>query len=157
MKKVYIYQTKMIPQYISKVHIFVESLHKNQISYVRISSARTRFLFSIQKITKENNQIKKYIICCACSWLFIFMQQKYLSSRNYLRAITLSWLVISLRDRKFLHFQGTQTKLLKCDVTVDTISFCNTDECIDKAGKTDLTCLLAAKFAQIVLPDLRKR
>ena len=88
---------------------------------------------------------------------FISMQQKYLSSRNYLRAITLSWLLISLKDRKFLHFQGTQTKLLKCDVTVDTISFCNTDECIDKAGKTDLTCLLAAKFAQIVLPDLRKR
>ena len=88
---------------------------------------------------------------------FIFMQQKFLSSRNYLRAITLAWLVISLKTESFYIFKSHNHKLLKCDVSAATISFSNTDEWIQRAGKTDRTCLLTAKFAQIVLTDLRKK
>ena len=79
----------MVLQYISKVHIFVEFLHKNQISYVYLLQEQD--FYSQFKRLQKNKQIKKSTSHAVLVHdFFISMQQKYLSSRNYLRAITLS-------------------------------------------------------------------
>ena len=80
----------MVLQYISKVHIFVEFLHKNQISYVYLLQEQD-FYSQFKRLQKKNKQIKKSTsFAVLVHDFFISMQQKYLSSRNYLRAITLS-------------------------------------------------------------------